>query len=114
MADITVQVEGSGVPGGYQVVWTATSSTDMPTEVFLHKWSSMEFEHVIRVSDLTYPTTRTKGQGYYRQDSATVVFDTIEEAEKAKVVVDERLQLLVTEYNNGLTDFLGTTTSTYT
>lgn len=113
MASLDVNTTGSTVGDNYRVVWTVTSATDMPEEVFLHKFSSRALERVIQIGDLNWPTTPTQGQAYYRASSADETYSTLDDAEDAKTEVDAALTTLVAAYNDGLATFISSTTTTY-
>lgn len=113
MASIDIEIVGSAVGEKYRVTWRVTSATGMPEEVFLHAFATMGFSGVITASELTYPTTRTNGQAYYRQSEASADYDTLTDAEDAKTNVAATLQDLVDAYNAGLASFLGTTTDSF-
>lgn len=112
-ATIDVEVTGSAVGERYRVTWTVTSAVDMPAEVLLLKYADMTFQGVVRADELGWPTTRTNGQGFYRQSTAYADYGTIAEANTAKATVAADLQGLVDDYNSGLAAFLTTTSTTY-
>jgi|AntRauTorcE11897_2_1112592.scaffolds.fasta_scaffold00209_2 hypothetical protein len=118
MASIEVTDEGGTETDGdgntvYTVTWTVDTATDMPEEVFLLRFSDNTFIRTITPGDLIYPTTRTDGTAFYRQSEVTGRYDSITDGDTARTNVDAALTTLVTEYNAGLTTFLGSNTNTY-
>lgn len=114
MADIEVTDVGTAIAEGYQVTWTVVTATGMPIEVFKVRFADNVYVGVIAASDLLFPSVRTAGQAFYRQSTVTATFDTLPEAQAARVTAREHLQLLVDAYNAGLATFLTTATTSYT
>lgn len=111
---IEIEVEGSATSDGkYRVTWEVVDNEEMPSEIFKHTTATDRFDGVISVADLTYPTSRSSEDGYYRKSSATQVYDTIEDAESAKDNVAGAVQDLVDMYKDGLADFLTTENNSY-
>lgn len=114
MVTIDVQVTGSSTSDGYAVRWAVSSSTDMPSEIFLVLASTMKFQKVCTSSDMVYPVVRDVGTAFYRVEDVTYTYTTLTEAEEAKVLVAESIQALVDEYTSGVALFTTTETITYT
>lgn len=110
---LVVDIEGTAeLDGTFTVLWTATSATDMPTEVFVHKFSTEKFDHVAVPGDLQFPTAKTPSSAWYRQASGSCNYPTQADADAAKAVVATALQDLVDAYNAGLATFLTNVTLT--
>jgi len=106
-AQIIVDVVGTAeLDGSYTVTWTATGSTDMPTEVFVHKFSTEEFDHVANPGDLIWPTSKDPTKAWYRLTTASANYPDIDTADAAKAEVQADLGSLVDAYEAGLSTFL--------
>ena len=113
-AQIIVDVVGvAELDGTHTVNWTATGSTDMPTEVFVHLFSTEIFDHVANAGDLIYPTVKTPSIGFYRLATASANYPDLDTANAAKAVVATDLQFLVDNFDDGLTLFLTPVTLTF-
>ena len=106
-AEIIYDVTGAAeLDGTYTVTWTVTGSTDMPEEVFVHKYATEELDHVANGGDLIYPTVKTQGQAWYRLGTASANYPDIATADAAKAVIDADMLSLTIEYDAGLIVFL--------
>lgn len=112
--EIVIKVEGSATSAGtYKVIWSVVSATEMPSEIFRHRRETNYFDGVIQPADLAYPTTPQSSHQYYRTDTGVGMYETITEAEAAKVNIANAISDLVKQYKNNLTNFLVPTTDVY-
>lgn len=107
-----IDVETIGVPEAndtYTVQWIASNPTDsLPVEIFVYKRSTLEFDHVATVSDLSFPTTPDPTKGFYRSATADANYASITAAEAGKLAVSAAVQSLVDNYTDDFTnDFSG-------
>lgn len=114
MAQVTVETTGVAEDEDtYTVQWTATTSVGMPEEIFVFSFATRAYSHVAHASDLQYPTSPSEDKGFYRQASAEKSYDSIEQAEKAKINVSAAVQRLVDDFNDNLVAFESTSSTTY-
>ncbi len=92
----------------YVVTWTVTAVTDMPAEIFVHKFSTEVFDHVANAGDLVWPTSKDPQKAWYRLDTAVARYEDLDSAEAGKTQVATDIQALVDLFNAGLTAFLST------
>lgn len=115
MAQVTVTTEG--IPENdktFTVQWTATASLEMPTEIFVFEYSNREFSHVANAADLEYPLEPDNTKAFYRKAQASENFPSLPQANEAIANIDEAIKELVAQFNDGLSAFDSTTTTTYT
>lgn len=86
----------------------------MPTEIFVYKYATREFSHVAVGAELQYPIGPNSTKAFYRQATASEVFESLEKAEEAKVNVAKAIQELVDEFNADFTNFNSIISTTYT
>lgn len=111
---LDLEIVGSAeLDGTYTVTWTVTAATEMPTEIFVHKYANRKYDHVAVAGDLVYPTTADPTIAFYRADEAVGNYPDITTAELAKTNVQAAITALVSAYITGLGNFLGTDTLSF-
>jgi hypothetical protein len=112
-AQVLWDVDSVGeLDGTYTVTWTVTGSTDVPMEIFVHKFSTEVFDHVANAGDLIWPTAKDPLQGWYRLAVASSNYPDLDTANAARAVVGTNIQTLVDLYDAGLTTFLAPESNT--
>ena len=103
--DYTLDGEATG-KNSYTLNMQVDDSVDMPTEIFLHEFSTRKFVKVADASELSFPTTPDAEFGFYRQATAEAVYGSLAEGNDAKDTnIPAAIQDLVNEFNADLTSF---------
>jgi hypothetical protein len=98
--------------GTYTVTWTVTGSTDVPMEIFVHKFATEEFTHVANAGDLQWPTAKDPLKAWYRLATASKNYPDLDTANAARTEVETDIQTLVDLYEAGLATFLAPESNT--
>lgn len=119
MANLTHTQIRSLAGSFYRVVSSITNPSGMPGEVFVFHTADSIFSRVASVEDLqtllaSKAAAQSAGDAYYRSVNVTRDFEELEDAQDFALLVTERLPALVKQYNQLVTDFLGTSTTTVT
>jgi len=114
MATATLeQTRSIAVGGEYQILSEVTAATGLDIEVFVYSATTDLYSHMAMIDDMDdYPTTKTVGVAYYRQASATQLFDTPTAADAAALVHSTRINELLYQYNLGAATYDGSTVVT--
>lgn len=96
----------------YRVVNEVTYAENIPREVFVMNAETQLFSHVATVWDFqAYPDTRDQALldsvGYYRADSCTKDFDTLQTATSFKSYTKGRVEWVVADYDEANNVFEG-------
>ena len=117
---ITRSVVNSVISGtAYQVVVTVTATTDIDDALFLYATGSQLYSNIASIYDLeTFPDNlldaQTGSLGYYRQNTVTRAFSSVDSAKAFIADVDARFKHLAVEYTKFLTGFVGSSSTTIT
>lgn len=103
----------------YRVTDEITEATGITSAVFVFKVSDSTFSHYATVADLVnYPDSKsaaqTAGVGFYRQTTAIRDWDSIELANSQKQTSQDRINILLLEWDRYIDGFVADETITIT
>jgi len=100
-------------PSGFKIYNQVVSAVDIPTELFVFRFSDNTFSHVVTLGDFYYPPAPTAGFSFYRLSEATVYYDNIRQALDFACHVKYRIDNLVKNYDDEFNTFDGNDTTNY-
>lgn len=107
------QVRSITAGGLYKIVDTVSAAVGIAKEVFVLNADDATFDHVATVADMfNLPTVITPSIGYYRVSAVTKEYEDVTTAIQLSNVLRSNMQLLVNDYLEAVTVFVGTTTET--
>ena len=114
MSILIVDSTRSIVEDGYHMTWSVASHYEIDPEVFVHKFGTNEFMHVASVHDMTrYGTSPDSEVGFYRQETASLTLDDFDKASSLVQIVEDRLDILVEDFDTVMGGFVGSSTSSH-
>lgn len=113
MVSLSLDRSASIVDGSPVITLTVTESLNVDTNVFKHKVSDRGeandyYVAVCSVRELSeLGVVRSGGPTYYRKNTATIRYESMEEAVRGKTDIEEELQLLLNNYDLYVSGFVG-------